>query len=136
MDKKVVPLTEKQRLMAISTPMDFLYGGATQGGKTAYSKALKNGDWDTIPNHLSKPICRLERFIFEPCHRIAGGIKSACRAFMGFVKWYLIIMGCLATYYLVNFHRGWIDITILSQGDLKVLSGDLLKPAKEVKKTK
>lgn len=63
-----------------------------------------------------------------------GWIRGALLFVINTIKGLIFCLGLLALYYLWSFHAGYSELTILSQGDLKHLSGDLLKPKKETKK--
>lgn len=89
-----------------------------------------------VPNHLKAKISPIDRFLIEP---LWSGIALVKRFILGlwtFFKVAIFCLGLLALYYIYSFHAGYIDLTILSQGDLKQMSGDLLKPEtkKQVKK--
>lgn len=62
-----------------------------------------------------------------------GWIRGVLLFVINTIKGLIFCLGLLALYYLWSFHAGYSELTILSQGDLKHLSGDLLKPNKEKK---
>lgn len=87
---------------------------------------------------LLPQISFIDRLFFTPLSMLWASLKKVCNWAFRALKCFLIVMGLLACYYITEYHRGWIDITILSDGDLKLMSGDLLKPepVKPATKTK
>jgi hypothetical protein len=86
-----------------------------------------------VTNYLSRPISRLERVVIEPCHSIARGVKSACRAFMGFVKWFFLISGVVAwaasLYFGSMYYRGYAELMLVSNDEVQRYS-KVLEPKK------
>lgn len=107
MEKKVVSLTDKM-----------------------HAKAMKEA-YETLEN---PQVTFMEEYLWWPTLCLRRWIKNAVVTAWTFFKVAVFTLGLVALYYLYSFHAGYIDLTILSQGDMKHLSGDLLKPAKEVKK--
>lgn len=87
-----------------------------------------------VPNHLNARISPVSRYLWEPIHRAVSVIKSCCKWIFRALICFLVSMGILACYCLYCYESGWVDLTILSEGDLKHMSGDLLKPKVEGKK--
>jgi len=86
---------------------------------------------------LLPQISPIDRLFFNPLSMLWGSIKKGCNWAFHALKCFLIAMGLLACYCLYQYESGYIDLTVLSQGDLKLMSGDLLKPeVKPVTKTK
>lgn len=76
----------------------------------------------------------MEEYFWWPTLCLRRWIKNVVVTAWTFFKVAVFTLGLVALYYLYSFHAGYIDLTILSQGDMKHLSGDFLKPEKEVKK--
>jgi len=119
MKDKIIPLTQRVKESGVLA------------GNDAYRRDLES----QIPNHLSKPLAWYDS-ILDPLYQLWAGIKRLILGLWTFFKVAVFTLGLVALYYIVNYHRGWIDVTILSEGDLKHMSGDLLKPKVEGKKVK
>jgi hypothetical protein len=95
-----------------------------------HAKAMNHAH-DTFEN---PQVTFMEEYFWWPTLCLRRWIKNAVLTAWTFFKVAVFTLGLVALYYIWSFHAGYIDLTILSQGDMKLLSGDLLKPAPTAKK--
>lgn len=89
------------------------------------------------PNLIKEPISPIGRFLIEPYHAIAQRVKVVTKTIIIGLILLLAGIGAYSCYLAYHYYAGYLEITILSQGDMKLLSSDLLKPKNETKnKTK
>lgn len=122
MTKNIIPLTEIKEAKELKNYSGL--NGLLRKGGSSYQFTPQYQD---TPNHLKTPIGFWQRYLLEPMFRLGYRIKVAAKVILVLLAAFLISMGALFTYFLYEYEKGFVELSLLSQGDMKVMSGDLLK---------